>query len=74
MTYILDYDEQKNTIVETIKDKLNKKVFASNIPNINCCSKRGRITPPRRTMVKSGFEEAEFVVTDSFHACVFYHI
>lgn len=70
MTYILDYDEQKNTIVETIKDKLNKEVFASNIPNINSCSKRGRIQPPVEKWL-SGFEEAEFVVTDSFHACVF---
>ena len=52
MTRILDYDEQKNTIVETIKDKLNKEVFASNIPNINSYSKRVRIHPPRRTMVK----------------------
>ena len=70
MTYILDYDEQKDTIVETIKDMLNKEVFASNIPNINSCSKRGRIQPPVEQWL-SGFEEAEFVVTDSFHACVF---
>lgn len=71
MTYILDEDQQKTNVIEQVKSALDKPTFSSNIPD----NKRdyrtcGIIQPPVEEWIR-GFRDADFVITDSFHACVF---
>ena len=71
MTYILDENQQKTNVIEQIKSTLGKPTFSSNIPD----NKRdyrtcGVIQPPVEDWLR-GFRDADFVITDSFHACVF---
>ena len=71
MTYILDEDDAKISLVEEIKKKTGKAVFRSNVPYNQLNRKvRGAIQPPLENWLQS-FEDADMVITDSFHACVF---
>ena len=71
MTYILDEDDSKNSLVEEIKKKTGKTVFRSNVSYNKLDSQvRGAIQPPLEKWLQS-FEDADMVITDSFHACVF---
>ena len=71
MTYILDEDDSKHSLVEEIKKKTGKAVFRSNV-SYNKLDRqvRGAIQPPLEKWLQS-FEDADMVITDSFHACVF---
>ena len=71
LNYILDETPEKRTLIEQIaKDKglvpfrVNSRVEDHNAPL------EERIQPPVEQWLR-GFYDAEFVVTDSFHACVF---
>lgn len=71
LSYILDEAPEKTALIEKIaKDKglvpfrVNSKVEDINAPLPE------RIQPPVEQWLR-GFYDAEFVVTDSFHACVF---
>lgn len=71
MTYILDENQKKTNVIEQLKSTLGKPTFSSNIPD----NKRdyrtcGVIQPPVEDWLR-GFRDADFVITDSFHACVF---
>ena len=71
MTYILDEDDTKISLVEEIKKKTGKAVFRSNVSYNKLDSQvRGAIQPPLEKWLQS-FEDADMVITDSFHACVF---
>lgn len=71
MTYILDEDENKLSLVETVKRATGKDVFKSNVSyNDLDAGKRGAVQPPVEHWLQA-FEDADFVITDSFHACVF---
>ena len=71
MTYILDEDEKKLSIVETVKNATGMEVFKSNVSyNDLDKGKRGAVQPPVEHWLQA-FDDAEFVITDSFHACVF---
>ncbi len=69
--YILDENEKKTQIVKKIASQL-----ALTTHNIGADSENPtipfdwRVQPPVECWIK-GFYEAEFIVTDSFHACVF---
>ena len=71
MTYILDYTEEKRVLVEHIaKDKgLDPFTVGAKIDDRNAPIAE-RIQPRLQKWLR-GFYDAEFVVTDSFHACVF---
>lgn len=71
MTYILDDDDSKVSIVEELEEKTGKPVFRSNI-SFNKINKqlRGAVQPPLEKWLQS-FDDADIIVTDSFHACVF---
>ena len=71
MTYILDEDDTKLSLVEELKGKTGYPVFQSNI-SYNQIDKhvRGAIQPPLEQWLQS-FDDADMVITDSFHACVF---
>ena len=71
MCYILDDTEEKRKTIDRVaEDKklipfyLNSKIGDATAPQ------RERIQPPVEQWIR-GFVDAEFVVTDSFHACVF---
>lgn len=63
LVYILDKSQEKSKLVDVIASNLRLKPFCVNQPENN---KLQSIEQWLR-----GFYDAEFVVTDSFHACVF---
>lgn len=72
LTYILDETPEKTEIINKIaidKDLIPFSVNSIKIENPNAPSEE-RIQPPVEAWLR-GFYDAEFIVTDSFHACVF---
>ncbi len=71
MCYILDKNSDKIAIVDKIAKERNLVPFYTNsqIDNVNLPNCE-RIQPPLEQWLR-GFMDAEFVITDSFHACVF---
>ena len=72
MTYILDETDQKLMLVENISKKLHLDVFKSNNNHLYDAQLpiKERIQPPVEEWL-NGFYESDFIITDSFHACVF---
>lgn len=72
LCYILDENEEKFNIVKTISTKLNLKPFKVNTrPEYRYdISVEERVQPSVEQWLR-GFYDADFVITDSFHACVF---
>lgn len=71
LVYALDYNNELDELIENISIAKHLKPFSVNskFEDLNApCSER--IQPPVEQWLK-GFDNAEFVVTDSFHACVF---
>lgn len=71
LCYILDETEEKKTLIKRIADEKGLIPFnvKSRSNDINSPIS-DRIQPPIEQWLR-GFYDAEFVVTDSFHACVF---
>lgn len=71
LVYILDETPDKTALIKNIADKYNLKPFrvGSNTEKIHAPLNE-RIQPPVEEWLR-GFYDAEFVITDSFHACVF---
>lgn len=71
LVYILDETPDKTELIKKIADKYNLKPFivGSNSEKIHAPLNE-RIQPPVEEWLR-GFYDAEFVITDSFHACVF---
>ena len=72
LVYVLDPSDEKKRIVDYYVKKLNKKPFLVNNPNYENrnLSPEERIQTPIETWLR-GFYDADYVVADSFHACVF---
>lgn len=74
LLYILDSTSDKSAIANYVQDHLNLKPFAVNSKvedtNRGCYSEKDKIQPPVEQWLR-GFYDADFIVTDSFHACVF---
>lgn len=71
MCYILDNSSDKQQLVERIARERGLKPFYANSKTEDFrASRQERIQPPVEQWLR-GFMDAEFVVTDSFHACVF---
>lgn len=68
LVYILDNSDEKSQVIDFIESKLHLTRFHvnNNAPN-NAMS---NVQPPVEKWLR-GFWDAKFVVTDSFHACVF---
>ena len=72
LVYILDQSEEKDNIVSYAQECTGLKTFRVNNPRYF-----DRYLPPKKrtqTSITSwlrGFHDAEIVITDSFHACVF---
>lgn len=71
LVYILDYDEEKQKTVEVIAEEKHLTPFRvnSDYENLKAPVEK-RIQPPIEQWVR-GFYDADYVVTDSFHACAF---
>lgn len=72
MSYILDLTKEKEALVNKVAKELGIQIYVANNPNafrtdIPPCE---RIQPPIEDWLQ-GFNDADFVITDSFHACVF---
>ena len=71
MCYILDSNDDTSQIINDIARYKNLVPFYTNSrTEDNNAPIEERIQPPVETWLR-GFYDAEFVVTDSFHACVF---
>lgn len=71
MTYILDYSDEKKTIVDRIAKAKGLVPFSVGAKIDKGNTPIEEIIQPRLQKWLRGFYDAEFVVTDSFHACVF---
>lgn len=74
LLYIIDYNKEKREIVNTISTQLQLTPFevnsrAEDMSGINFTLEQ-KIQPPVEQWLR-GFYDAEYVVTDSFHACIF---
>lgn len=71
LTYILDETNEKKQLVDEVAENNDYKPFVVNArpEDINAPLEE-RIVPPIENWIK-GFRDAKFVITDSFHACVF---
>ena len=71
LVYVLDCNEKTDRLVYDIASKYNIQPFFVNSKIDNqSASLNDRIQPPVEQWLK-GFRDADFVITDSFHACVF---
>lgn len=71
LNYILDKDAKKINLVNRIAKERGLEPFRVNAKSDNPSAPiQDRIQPPVESWLR-GFYDAEFVVTDSFHACVF---
>lgn len=66
--YILDESARKREIVQEMSTRLNLKPFSIEIDNFY----KPDVKPqPKVEQWLRGFRDADFIITDSFHACVF---
>lgn len=70
MTYILDESEEKEKLISTIARERNLIPFRTNQTEDEFKRNKNAIQPQLEKWIR-GFMDASFVVTDSFHACVF---
>ena len=71
MRYILDSNADKEQAVSHIAQALNLVPFATNVMHDHHnVPLKERIQPPIENWLRA-FHDAKFVITDSFHACVF---
>lgn len=71
MVYILDRNEETDELVNIVSDKTGYKPFYANSKVEQVEANITDKLQPRVEQWLKGFEQAQFVVTDSFHACVF---
>lgn len=71
LIYILDSNEENSAFINQIVKYTNYKPFRTNsrVEDVTA-SLEERVQPPVEQWLR-GFYDAKFVVTDSFHACVF---
>jgi hypothetical protein len=71
LTYILDVNNDKQSIIELASKELGFASFKVNLkPKEQMHSLEDKIYPTVTAWLK-GFDNAEYVITDSFHGCVF---
>ena len=72
MTYVLDMTSEKEAFIQRLAEEKGLNIFATNNPKVSDPNAKlsEKQQPPLEQWLQ-GFEDAEFVITDSFHACVF---
>lgn len=69
-SYLLDYDPRKMRVLERIALQTGHTPFDVSGPISVTSTQRASAVPPVESWI-SGFRDAEFIFTDSFHGCVF---
>lgn len=70
LAYVLDKNEEKQKLIDQISKEKGLDPMNIDCANDVFKSAQERIQPPVEEWL-AGFRDAEFVVTDSFHACIF---
>lgn len=71
MLYILNYTDEKKQYISQVSNRLNLKPFETNSKyEVKGASLEEIVQPPVEQWLRS-FRDSSFVITDSFHACVF---
>lgn len=71
LTYILDINADKQNIIDMVTKELDFKSFRVNLKAKTEITSIEDMTYPTVTSWLRGFENAKYVITDSFHGCVF---
>lgn len=71
LTYILDINEDKQNVIDIAAKELKYRPFKVNVASKNEIEEIADMTYPTVTSWLKGFDNAAFVITDSFHGCVF---
>lgn len=71
LSYYLDPSEDKLAILRMVQDKFGLAVFNVNVKSKDRASALSDQVYPTVTSWLRGFMDAQFVVTDSYHGCVF---
>lgn len=71
MCYVLDENEEKKSFIQSVASKYQMTPFRANSKAENrWAPAEERIQPPVEQWLR-GFRDADCIITDSFHACVF---
>lgn len=70
LNYILDNNKQKKELIDLVSSELNIQPFKVNADVSSSWRVKDMIYPTLTSWLK-GFDDAEYVITDSFHGCVF---
>jgi len=70
LNYILDESNEKKELIDMVSKELNIKPFKINAKSYNSKNLEDMVYPTVTSWIK-GFDDAKYVVTDSFHGCVF---
>ena len=68
LVYILDFTKEKELMIKTVEKKYGLKAFYTNIDENN---KKDEDSQPPVENWLIGFQNTKYVITDSFHACIF---
>lgn len=71
LTYVLDKNDEKESLINVVSGELSLKPFEVNVKSTDVYAALNHRVYPTVTSWLKGFDEAQFVVTDSFHGCVF---
>jgi hypothetical protein len=71
LVYYLDETEDKMKVVQKIADELQLTIFRANGKSASTDAEIAERVAPPISYWLSNFRDAEFIVTDSFHACAF---
>ncbi|SHM19570.1 polysaccharide pyruvyl transferase family protein [Flavobacterium saccharophilum] len=71
LIYMLDINSDRKKTIDAVVDRIGGSAFSVNVKSTNINDKVEDRTYPTVTSWLRGFQDAEFVVTDSFHGCVF---
>lgn len=71
MLYILNYNDEKKQFISQVSNRLNLNPFETNSKyEVKGASLDEIVQPPVEQWLRS-FRDSSYVITDSFHACVF---
>lgn len=71
LVYMLDIDNDRQKTIDAIVNHIGGVLFSVNVKSVNSNDKiEDRVYPPVTSWLK-GFQDAKFVITDSFHGTVF---
>lgn len=71
LVYMLDYDEDKKKAVELISQTIKQKPFRVGVKQLNRGKFNQDMIYPSVSEWIDGFLKAKYIITDSFHGCVF---